>query len=119
MELSPELLHTLARLKGDQIERRTHIRAPLRVKLRIVPYDGVTTGEPMDVWTRDISAGGLGILTYGPMAPGRKFIVTLSQPYEPPVYLVCTVRNCTKMADELYAIGTSFAEVTGRAKPAA
>jgi hypothetical protein len=117
MELSAELLHSLARLKGDQIERRVHIRAPLRLRLRIIPYDQGTAGEPLEVWTRDVSAGGIGILTSMPMAVGRKFIVALPRPYEPPLYLVCTVRNCAEMADRLYAIGASFVEVAGRARP--
>lgn len=122
MELSAELLHSLAHVKGDQVERRAHVRAPLRLRLRIVPYEAGTTGEPMEVWTRDISASGLGILVYSPMAVGRKFIVALpgpNGPEDPPLYLVCTIRNCAKMADHLYAVGASFVEVAGRSRSAA
>jgi c-di-GMP-binding flagellar brake protein YcgR len=117
MELSAELLHSLAHLKGDQIERREQVRAPLRLRLRIIPYDHGTAGEPVDVWTRDVSASGIGILSSSPMAAGRKFIVSLPRLDEPPLYLVCTVRNCAEMANRLYAIGASFAEVAGRARP--
>lgn len=116
MELSAELLHSLSHLKGDQVERRTHVRAPLRLRLRITPFDGGTAGEPFDVWTRDVSAGGIGILACSPMAAGRKFIVSLPRLDEPPLYLVCTVRNCSEMTHRLYAIGASFAEVAGRTK---
>ena len=46
MELSAELLHsTVASAGPDLGERRKHVRAPLRFKVKVIPYDDGTLGE--------------------------------------------------------------------------
>jgi hypothetical protein len=118
MELSAELLQsTLNHLKGDPVEQRKHPRAPLRARLKIVPYENGALGHPYEVWTLDISAGGLGIMTSKPLRADRKFIVRLTQMDNVPLYLLCTVRNCTEIHKDTYRIGASFAEVAGRVPP--
>jgi hypothetical protein len=120
MELSAELLQsTLSHLKGDQVDKRKHPRAPLRFRLKMIPYEDGALGQPVEVWTRDISAGGLGITYSKPLRLDRKFIVRLPQMDDVPVYLLCTVRNCTEVAKNVYRIGASFAEVLGRSGPIA
>ncbi len=120
MELSTELLQsTLSHLKGDQVDSRKFPRAPLRVRLKMIPYEDARLGPPIEVWTRDISAGGLGITSSKPLRPDRKFIVRLPQLDNVPVYLLCTVRNCAEIAKNVYQIGASFAEVMGRSEPIA
>lgn len=117
MELSAELLQsTLSHLKGDQVDKRQHPRAPLRVRLKMIPYEEGALGHPVEVWTRDISAGGLGITSSKPLRHDRKFIVRLPQMDDVPVYLLCTVRNCTEVARNVYQIGASFVEVLGRSE---
>jgi len=115
MELSAELVQsTINRLKGDQVNQQKHPRAPLRVRLKIVPYENGTVGSPIEVWTLDISCGGLSIISSMPMRTGRKFIVRLKQMDDMPLYLLCTVRNCTELAKNVFRVGSSFVEVAGR-----
>lgn len=118
MELSAELLKSmLLGIKTEQgkgaAELRRNPRVSIRYTVKIAPYTNGTLGHAIRVWTRDISPGGLGILHNIKMEVGSRFIVLLPRDKGKPLLLLCTVRNCQELSDNLYAIGTSFAEVAG------
>jgi hypothetical protein len=112
MELSAELFESTVRaLKGDPVEQRQHPRAPARYRLKIVPYKqpGMTTA--IDVWTRDISRGGIGVVSPVRFKVGAKFVVGLPRAEGGMRCLVCTVKNCSEQAKGVYVIGSAFEEV--------
>jgi hypothetical protein len=112
MELSAEILHSaVASIKPMEGERRQHERMPFRFKIKIIPYENRICYAPISLWTRDISPAGIGLLYRKTMREGSQFIIRLPRQYDAPVLLLCTVRNCVKLAPELYGIGASFAEV--------
>jgi hypothetical protein len=111
-ELSAELMEsTLRGLRGDSRNRK-HPRAPMRVKLKLFPVERRGLGKPRDVWTRDLSAGGIGLLSPDPMTVGSKFIMRLPRQGGGFLCLLCCVQNCEEKEKDLYAVGASFVEVT-------
>src|SRR5665213_1832598 len=111
MELSAEILHsTVAGIKPELGERRQYPRIPFRFKVKIIPYENRECRAPIFLWTRDVSAVGIGLLHRKTMREGSQFIIRLPREDDTPVLLLCTVRNCVRLAPELYGIGASFAE---------
>src|ERR1051325_2607765 len=116
MELSATILQeTLTKVKSDKgngnAARRARPRVGLRCSLMIIPYANGACRTPLKAWTRDISLGGMGILTSISMKSGDQFIVQLPKQDSKPMILLCTVKNCAQLADGLYGVGVSFAEV--------
>jgi len=111
MELSAELLRsTIAALRSDSVEGRKHPRAPIRSRVKILPVVSGALGAPVEVWTRDISSGGIGIISPAPLTAGSAFIVRLPDAQGGAMYLRCTVRNCISQAKQIFIIGSSFIE---------
>ncbi len=122
VELSAELLKSmLSGIKTEQgkgyAEMRRNPRVAVRYTVKIIPYISGALGQPLRVWTRDISSGGIGLIHSSPMEVGTRFIIQLPRESGKSLLLLCTVRNCTMVSDELFGIGASFAEVAG-ANPA-
>lgn len=111
-ELSAELFEsTLRGLRGDSIYNRKHPRAPMRVKLKLYPVERQGVGRPREVWTRDLSNGGIGLLSSDPMRAGTNFLVRLPKQESGFLSLLCTVQNCVEQAKGLFAVGASFVEI--------
>jgi hypothetical protein len=112
MELSAEVLQTtVSSVKTYPGERRQHQRLPFRFRVKITPYENEICSAPISVWTRDISPGGIGLVHREPMREGRKFIMKLPRQDGTLLLLLCTVRNCVRLAAGVYGIGATFAEV--------
>jgi hypothetical protein len=123
MELSAAILQeTLTKVKSDKgngnAARRARPRVGLRCSLMIIPYSNGACRRPLKAWTRDISLGGMGILTSLSMKSGDQFIVQLPKADSKPLILLCTVKNCVQLADGLYGVGVSFAEVVRKEESA-
>lgn len=84
----------------------------MRVKLKLFPVIRRGLGRPREVWTRDLSAGGIGLLSPDKMRLGSKFIVRLPRHGGGFLCLLCCVQNCIEKENDLYAVGASFVEVT-------
>jgi hypothetical protein len=123
MELSAELFEQTIRLfKGDgsQIknQRRCHPRVGIRCHIKIVPIEAGVPGEPIEVWTRDISRTGIGVISSQKMKAGDRFVVRFPRADETaPLGLVCTIKCCTQLSKGVYAIGAVF-EGVQKADPA-
>src|SRR5437867_1097846 len=68
MDLSAAILQeTLTKVKSDKASgnaaRRVRPRVGLRCALTIIPYANGACGRPLRAWTRDISLGGMGLLS--------------------------------------------------------
>ncbi len=112
MELSAEVLHDTVNSIGENLgERRRHVRVPMRFKVKIIPYEDGQLGDSLYIWTRDISPGGIGIITPKRMREGKHFIMRLPRLDDTPVLLLCTVRACREVSQSIYNIGASFTEV--------
>jgi hypothetical protein len=122
MELSAELFEQTIRLfKGDSSamknQRRCHPRVGIRCHIKIVPIEAGAPGEPIEVWTRDISRTGIGIICSQKMKIGDRFVVRFPRETEaPPLGLVCTIKCCNQLTKGVYAIGAIF-EGTRLLKP--
>jgi hypothetical protein len=122
MELSAELFEQTIRLfKGDSStiknQRRCHPRVGIRCHIKIVPIENGIPGEPVEVWTRDISRTGIGIITSQKMKAGDRFVVRFPRADSaPPLGLVCTIKCCSQLSKGVYAIGAIF-EGTRLLKP--
>jgi hypothetical protein len=114
MELSAELFEQTIRLfKGDgsaiKNQRRTHPRVGIRCHIKIVPIEAGVPGEPIEVWTRDISRTGIGVITSQKMKAGDRFVVHFPRADEaPPLGLVCTIKCCSQLSKGVYSIGAVF-----------
>ena len=118
-ELSAEILHqTVESAKTFHAERREFQRLPFRFKVKIIPFDDNSCLEPISVWTKDICPGGIGLICQIEIREGRKFIIRLSRHDDVPIFMLCTVRNCTKLATNVYGVGASFVEVVESKKAA-
>ena len=118
VELSADLLKSmLSGIKTEQgkgyAEMRRNPRVAVRYTVKIIPYINGALGQPLRVWTRDISSGGIGLIHSSPMDVGTRFIIQLPRESGKSLLLLCTVRNCTMVSDELFGIGSSFAEIAG------
>jgi len=123
MDLSAAMLQEmLTKVKSDKAggnaARRVRPRVGLRCALTIMPYANGVCGRPLKAWTRDISLGGMGILCPASMKAGDQFIVQLPRADSKPMILLCTVRNCNQLADGLYGVGATFAEVVRKEEAA-
>jgi hypothetical protein len=75
-------------------------------------------GEALPVGVRDISTGGICILQYQEMMAGQKFIAELPVPGAQPARVVCQVKYCHSVNEELLAIGAEFVGTWTGALPA-
>lgn len=114
MDLSAELFEQTIRLfKGDgatvKKQRRAQPRVGVRCHLKIIPVDGSVMGKPMDVWTRDISRSGIGVISSQKVKVGSRFVIRFPRADEERhLSLVCTVKCCTQISKGVYAIGAIF-----------
>ncbi|HZL34078.1 MAG TPA: hypothetical protein VFC78_02135 [Tepidisphaeraceae bacterium] len=126
MELSAELWEsTVGSITGDQAqglaERRVNPRVGLRCRTNIAIYENGVLQPPVNVWTRDISKDGIGVMSARYLSPGTRFVVRLPRKHhKDPLLLLCTTRNCDELADGIYAVGATFGRaISAPQKPAA
>lgn len=118
MELSAEAFQQVVNsVKGDAatgaVDRRQHPRVGLRCKVQIIPIENGVPGKPFEVWTRDVSRGGIGVVTHTKMKVGKRFGIRLASDDADtaPTVLLCTVRNCFMLSEGSFAIGATFESV--------
>jgi hypothetical protein len=94
-------------------ERRTYPRIPMQKCLAVIPYREGEEGDVMEVWMRDISQGGIGLVHSEPMQRGDEFLVHLPEAGTE-AKVKCRVTSCAplmgKAAQGLYGIGARFVE---------
>jgi hypothetical protein len=114
MELSAELYEkTIRDIKGDVAagaqDRRSHPRVGFRCKIQIIPINGGVVGKPVDVWTRDISRGGISVISSLKLKVGERFALRLPRGEgEQPLGLLCTVKTVHELGSGVYALGAAF-----------
>jgi hypothetical protein len=115
MELSAELFRkTINSLRGDVkpgvAGQRQSPRVGIRCRLRIITIVGGKPGPQVDVWARDVSRGGLGIVSPVPMNAGDRFVVRFPRldGAGTQISVLCTVRNCSEIPQDAFLIGAMF-----------
>ena len=122
-----DLLRSLRSSPKQATEKRTQPRVGMRLRARAVVAGATAIDQPpIEVWLRDISAGGLGILCNQPFARGDTVRVILAENSDTntggsgddPDLLPCTVAYCRRVGTGLYQIGLKFAAQMGNAQAA-
>jgi c-di-GMP-binding flagellar brake protein YcgR len=114
MELSAALFEqTIRSFKGDgssvKNQRRSQPRVGIRCRLKIVPVESGVARAEIEVWTRDISRGGIGMISSQSMAVGSRFVVRFPRATDmPALAMVCTIRCCNQLSQGVFAIGAVF-----------
>jgi hypothetical protein len=107
-----EMIDSLRSNTGQPGERRKKPRIGLRVRAEIAlpsrGHDGSAgEGPRLTVWVRDVSAGGIGILSEHAFERGDRFALLLGAD-GPHSRAQCTVMNCRKVDSRLYGTGAKF-----------
>lgn len=99
-------------------DRRAMGRIPMQKVMAIIPYRTGMTGEAVNVWIRDISAGGMGLIHSHRMEPNEEFVIRLPRVDGSEMPLVCAVAHCTALGPELFTIGARFVRTLTEDAPA-
>jgi hypothetical protein len=124
MELSAEMFEQTIRLfKGDgatiKNQRRAHPRVGIRCRITIIPIEAHAAAKPLEVWTRDFSRSGVGIISSHKLNVGSQFIVRFPRGDEKPLALICTIKCCSPLSDGIYTMGAVFEGIDKNAVAAA
>jgi hypothetical protein len=99
--------------QGEGLERRTYPRIPLQKCMAVIPFRDGQEGDLLEVWMRDISQGGIGLVHTEPMHRGDEFLVHLPQG-ERMLKVRCRVTYCAPLFGQagngMYGIGARFVE---------
>jgi hypothetical protein len=95
-------------------EKRGRPRVGVRGRVEIAPLraDGRRFAA-FEVWVRDLSARGIGILHSRPLHPGTRFDAIFHRPDAAPMVLTYEVAQVNGVNDELYTIGAHLVAVEG------
>lgn len=96
-------------------DRRSLGRIPMQKCIAIIPYKQGESGEAVNVWVRDLSAGGIGLVHSHPMEAGEQFVVRLPKMDGTDVPVVCVVTHSASLSPDLFTIGARFDAVLSNA----
>jgi PilZ domain len=94
---------------GDQ--RRRVPRIGVRFSAEMFEVDGERVLPPVTIRIRDISPLGLGFSHNRRLRKGTRFIIQLPQEELAPLRILCEVKNCETVADQVYAVGAEFVQI--------
>ena len=94
------------------LDKRSSPRVGLRTKLAIVTGPtGPFEAPPVEVWLRDLSAGGMGIVYNREMERGTPFVAHLPRRQGPPLRVLYEVAHCKRLAKDLFSIGAKLTRI--------
>lgn len=94
------------------LDKRSNPRVGLRTKLAILTGPtGPFEAPPVEVWLRDLSAGGIGIVHNQEMERGCPFVAHLPRRQGPALRVLYEVAHCKRLAKDLYSIGAKLNRV--------
>jgi hypothetical protein len=104
-EMLTEVLMALRSNPPASSDKRQQPRVGLRVQVQIILPP---SAEPCSVRLRDISEGGIGLLTEMALDDGQELILLLQGKDGAPKFLRCAVTHCRKAGSSHYSVGASF-----------
>ena len=96
--------------QGPQEQRRGP-RVRVDAQATLLPFTERFGLDPLPVSVRDVSAGGVGFLHNRPLPLGEHFGLLLPETTGRPIVILCTITYYQPLAQDLFAIGASFARV--------
>ena len=94
------------------LDKRSSPRVGLRTKLAIVTGPtGPFEVPPVEVWLRDLSAGGMGIVYSHEMERGTPFVAHLPRRQGPPLRVLYEVAHCKRLSKDLFSIGAKLTRI--------
>ena len=94
------------------LDKRSTPRVGLRTKLAIVTGPvGPFEANPVEVWLRDLSSGGIGIVHNIEMERGTPFVAHLPRRQGPALRVLYEVAHCKRLAKDLYSIGAKLSRI--------
>lgn len=94
------------------LDKRSSPRVGLRTKLAIVTgQTGPFEAAPVEVWLRDLSAGGIGIVHNQEMERGTPFVAHLPRRQGTDLRVLYEVAHCKRLAKDLYSIGAKLSRI--------
>jgi len=112
-----QIFRQLRAEKRDKAEKRKEGRVGVRAKIRLVPHVEGVPGKPIDVWTRDLSQGGMSVLHSQSVPQDTCFCWELVQESGGTERVYARVRFCKRMTPQLYSLGLQFCEKPAVAAP--
>jgi hypothetical protein len=107
----------ISALRSDEsstrlLDKRGSPRVGLRTKLQIVTGPvGPFENPPVEVWLRDLSAGGMGIVYSHELEPGTTFVAHLPRRQGPPLRVLYEVAHCKRLSKDLFSIGAKLTRI--------
>jgi hypothetical protein len=107
----------ISALRSDEsstrlLDKRSSPRVGLRTKLAIVTGPtGPFEPPPVEVWLRDLSAGGMGIVYNHELERGAAFVAHLPRRQGPPLRVLYEVAHCKRLAKDLFSIGAKLTRI--------
>jgi hypothetical protein len=109
MELTAEMLSEVIEALRSNAPAGTEKRKQPRVGLRLqVPVLLPGSSKPSTARLRDVSEGGVGLLTHEPVENRGQIVLLLHDRDGIPRFIRCIVCYCRKVASNLYSVGVRF-----------
>lgn len=111
-KLLEEITRSLRSDDGDVLVKRSEPRVGLRARAHILPV-GVeyTHAVPLDVWVRNLSSCGIGLVTPASLPPGTLFLIRFSDATANDLSLQYQVAHTTPLGGGSHAIGAVLRRV--------
>src|SRR5881394_3600287 len=93
-------------------EKRTKPRVGVRGRVQIAPIRPDGTAETLfDVWVRDLSTNGIGILHTKPLAEGSQFEAYFKRHNDGPLILTYIVAHTKSVVKGLFTVGAHLVNI--------
>ena len=103
----------LSSLKSDTgrrfNEQRNSPRVGVRGKISILPL--TQNQDPLEVWVRDVSVTGIGLLSPQTFAPGTRLLARFPKVDDAPLAITYVVAHCKSVSRGLWVVGARLAEM--------
>lgn len=107
-QLLAEIVESLRSHARGGVEKRQHPRVGMRLRANLLRHPFL--GKPLVIWVRDISSGGMGILSDKPLQIGEPLKITFSDDKENNVDCTATYRR--RVSSNLFQVGIRFDDQT-------
>ena len=104
-EMLTDLVSSLRANAPTGVEKRQEPRVGMRLRVDVFLPGQL---QPLQVWVRDIGAGGIGILCDESVEIGAEFKLSLTTRASAPELLTCVVRHCRRTGGGQYFVGAEF-----------
>jgi hypothetical protein len=102
-----EMVETM-RGTANKADRRKTARLQVQATALVTPLSDDKKDAGFTVMARDISLEGVGLISSVPLRPRQQILIHLAHEADKGVFVVCTVKHCSAIADGVYSHGVRF-----------